>query len=195
VLTLERIVSLQDHEDFARIFAGIGKAQAAALWSGESRLVHITVAAADGEEVDPTSALYLNLVNAIDKVREPVQQVRVDSYQRLYFNLKAKIRVDSRYEAEKVLDKVKMALEDAFAFKKRSFGQAVTAAGVVSVIQQVEGVIATDLDKLYLHTGKSSPGLASRLPAARAHWRDGRIQPAQLVLINPVGITLTEMSA
>ena len=55
---------------------------------------------------------------------------------------------------------------------------------------------ATDLDKLYLHTSKGSggqAGLVSRLPAVRAHWQDGRIQPAQLLVINPVGITLTEM--
>ncbi len=48
VRTLDRIVSLQDFEDFSRAFAGIGKAQAVPLWNGQSQLVHITVAAADG---------------------------------------------------------------------------------------------------------------------------------------------------
>jgi hypothetical protein len=198
VLTLDRIVSLRDYEDFTRTFAGIGKAQAVALWSGESQLVHITVAATDGSEVDSTSALYTNLVSAIDKVRGPVSQVRVDSYQLLYFNVKAKIRVDPRYKAEEVLLEVEEALEEAFAFDQRSFGQAVTAAEVITVIQQIEGVIATDLDDLYLHASGASAGQAdpaTRLLAARARWCDGTIQPAQLLLINPVGITLTEMGA
>jgi len=34
VLTLDRIVSLRDFEDFARAFSGIGKAQAINLWNG-----------------------------------------------------------------------------------------------------------------------------------------------------------------
>ena len=37
VLTLERAVSLQDYEDFARTFAGIAKAQAVWVWDGRAR--------------------------------------------------------------------------------------------------------------------------------------------------------------
>ena len=36
-LTLDRLVSLQDYEDFTRAFAGIAKAQAAWLWDGGQR--------------------------------------------------------------------------------------------------------------------------------------------------------------
>ncbi len=53
MLTLDRIVSLRDFEDFARAFAGIGKAQATWLWDGERRLVHLTVAASNGGAVRP----------------------------------------------------------------------------------------------------------------------------------------------
>ena len=56
VLTLDRIVSLDDYENFAQAFAGVGKAQAIAVWSGETRLVHLTVAAADGERGRPDLA-------------------------------------------------------------------------------------------------------------------------------------------
>ena len=36
VLTLDRIVSLDDYENFTQAFAGIGKAQAVAVWSGQN---------------------------------------------------------------------------------------------------------------------------------------------------------------
>ena len=191
VLTLERIVSLQDFEGFARAFAGIGKAQAVALWNGEAQLVHITVAAANGDEIDPSSDLYTNLIKAIDAGRDPVQEVRVDSFQPLRFNLAAKVLVDPRYTAAAVLADVEAALQNALAFEKRAFGQAVTAAEVVTEIQRVAGVVATDLDHLYLVTDPS--GLNPILPAATARWQDNVIQPAQLLLLNPVGVTLTEM--
>lgn len=46
VLTMDRIVSLRDYEYFARSFAGIGKARAVSLASGEVQFVHVTVASA-----------------------------------------------------------------------------------------------------------------------------------------------------
>lgn len=197
VLTMDRIVSLQDFEDFARSFAGIGKAQAVVLWNGENNLVHITVATASGKPIDSTSDLYTNLVKAIHSVRDPVQQVRVDSFQPLFFNLKAKVLIDPRHTAETVLADADSALQAAFAFEQRAFGQPVTAAEVVSVIQKVPSVVAVDLDKLYLVTDASGPAQtrpASILPAARAHWpRGGQLQLAQLLLINPIGITLEEI--
>ena len=48
MLTLGRIVSLEDYEDFARAFAGIEKALATWMWSGEKRGVFVTVAGAKG---------------------------------------------------------------------------------------------------------------------------------------------------
>jgi hypothetical protein len=70
VLTLDRIVSLRDFENLARSFAGIGKAQASELKVGQSRMVHITVAAANGSEVDSESKE--DLCDAIDLVRDPI---------------------------------------------------------------------------------------------------------------------------
>jgi len=198
VLTLDRIVSLEDYENFARAFAGIGKAQAVALWSGDKLLVHLTVAGADGAAVDPTSALYASLIGAIDQARDPVQHVLVASYQPLFFDLAASVLVDQpRYVAADVLAAVAAALLDAFSFDRRSFAQPATAAEVVSVIQSVPGVIATDLDKLFLVTVPRGirlfQGLSPVLCASPANVAGGRILPAQLLLLNPAGITLTEM--
>ena len=93
VLTMERIVSLEDFENFAQAFAGIEKAQAAWLWNGKERIVHVTVASARGLPVNPTSILYNNLIKAINAAKDPVISFKVDSFRQKLFNIEAKILV------------------------------------------------------------------------------------------------------
>ena len=57
VLTLDRAVSLQDYEDFARTFAGVAKAQAVWVWDGRKRSVFLTVAGPDGADLDEDGAV------------------------------------------------------------------------------------------------------------------------------------------
>jgi hypothetical protein len=195
VLTLGRIVSLQDFEDFASAFAGIGKAQATWLWSGEQRLIYLTIAAANGDAVSPTSELYKHLTAAIDQSRDPIQQVRIDSYTPLAFNVAAKILVRRDYLADKVKSAVADALTQSFAFERRGFGQGVTKSEVLATIQAVAGVEAVDLDALYL-VGQAVK-LNERLPARTAHWDAGTSslpKPAELLTISRDGISLTEIT-
>jgi predicted phage baseplate assembly protein len=197
VRTLDRIVSLQDFEDFASAFAGIGKAQAVPLWSGEARVVHITVAGAQGKPVDQTSDLHANLLAAMDKARDPTQRVRLGSYQLRLFNVAAGLLVDERYERSQVEAAVESALRSAFSFDRREFGQPVTSAEVLAAIQGVPGVTAADLDKLYLVTDPAGPAQtvpATVLASRMARWNRTVIAPAQLLLLNPAGLTLTEMA-
>jgi photosystem II stability/assembly factor-like uncharacterized protein len=191
VRTLDRIVSLQDFEDFTRAFAGIGKAQAVPLWNGQSQLVHITVAAADGSPVDENTNLYQQLVTAIDNNRDPMQLVEVDSYELQFFNIEAKLQFNPRYLEELLIENVTASLKAKFTFVNRSFGQDVTAAEIIATIQQVEGVVAVDLDALY-KLG-SSKDLKQSLVADLARWDEENNQPqaAQLLLLNPQDIKLT----
>lgn len=199
VLTLDRIVSLRDFEHFARAFAGVGKAGAAVLWNGEQRLVHLTVATASGDPVDPTSELYLNLKAGIAAAQDPVQKVVVASFEPVAFRLAAKVLPDARHVAADVLAAVDAALRAAFSFDERAFGQPVTAAEVITVIQNVPGVIAVDLDRLYRSddaTGPSQTAPAAVLAVATARWEGGQIRPAQLLLLDadPLAISLSEMT-
>jgi photosystem II stability/assembly factor-like uncharacterized protein len=189
--TLDRIVSLQDYEDFARAFVGIGKAQAIALWTGNIQQVQITIAAIGGKPVLPGTALYESLIAAIDNARDPLQQVQVDSYELLQFNLEAKLLIDPRYLAAKVLDRVETTLKTRFAFEQRNFGQAVTAAEVIATMQSIAGVIAVDLDAL--HRLDLPRSLEQLLPSRSAQWdaANNQILPAQLLLLNPARIRLT----
>lgn len=192
VRTLDRIVSREDYEDFAAAFAGIGKAQAIDLWSGEHHLVHVTIAGEDGQPVE-TGDFRTNFVKALKAARDPSQQARVDTFDLLLFNLKANVAVDSAHITEDVFAAITSALEAAFAFEQRSFGQPVTAAEVITVIQNVEGVVYVDLDSLYLSTNSQS--LNQILLSSIAHFDGGAIQKAQLLLINTLGIDLQEVSA
>ncbi|MBV8138812.1 MAG: putative baseplate assembly protein [Deltaproteobacteria bacterium] len=210
VLTLDRIVALDDYENFARAFAGIGKAQAAALLSGGRYLVHLTIAGVNGAAVDPESALYASLIGAIGLAKDPVQQVLAANYQARFFDISASVLVDQpRFVAADVLQAAQTALQNAFSFDARAFAQPVTAAEVINVIQSVAGVIATDLTALFPIIGgvgrfeggllpilggvRRFGGVPPMLCASPARLAGGAILPAELLLVNPAGIALSEM--
>jgi Baseplate J-like protein len=195
VRTLDRVVSLQDYEDFARAFAGIGKAQATMLWDGEQRLVHVTVAAANGDVVAEDSPLFQNLRLAIETSGDAGQPFQLASYQPRWFNVEANMLVDERYVAETVMADVIALLQHTYAFQQRTFGQPVTQSEIVARVQSVAGVVSVVLQKLYI-VGEE-PTLNSVLLARRAHRDDSvsppQIRPAELLLLNPEGIILLEM--
>ncbi len=197
VLTLDRIVSLRDFEDFARAYAGIGKTQATWLWQGETRLVHLTIAASERGETDhqvaPTSALARNLRLSMDAARDARQRLEIDSFQSIPFKIEARVLVQKRYISEQVLSSVSHALYEAFSFQRRDFGQPVMQSEVLSVIQRVRGVGAADLD--YLYTSTAARTLEGHLSAARAAWADTEddVLPSQLLTLAPNGLSLTEM--
>ncbi|UCV17580.1 putative baseplate assembly protein [Ferribacterium limneticum] len=199
VRTLDRIVSLRDFEDFAAAFTGIGKAQAVWLWDGEQRMVHLTVAGTDGAPLDPNAALYRNLLVAIDGARPPYQPLRVSPSRDLRFGLTAGLWIAADYEAEKVLAAASQALATAFGFAARAFGQPVTGSEVLAALQGVAGVIGADLDKLIqVDSGLTiltSNGPDGSIPARSARWQGNSLQPADLLLIDPTAVTLTERTS
>jgi Bacterial Ig-like domain/Baseplate J-like protein len=199
VVAMDRIVSLRDFEDFARTFAGIGKALAVDMSSGDTALVHLTIAAANGDVLSGTSPLFLNLEAAIESVRDPGVQFELQAYDRVYFDVAAKVLIDERYDSAKVLLAVQAALHNAFSFARRSFGQPVTAAEVIAVIQGVGGVVATDLDGLQLVHLIPDPDqpipLEQVLPAETARRVGKDFFPAQMLLVHPVLTAITEGTA
>ena len=195
VLTLDRIVSLTDYEDFARSFVGVGKALANDLWDGERRIVHITIAGVAGAEITESSDTFVNLRAATEAARDQVAEVIMENFDERSFAVTARVLVDDHYVAEEVLAGVGSALADAFSFDNREFGQPVTASEVMRVIQEVEGVVATDLDALYTTDDPDTAGtLQELLTALVARWEGDSIAPAQLLLIDPDFTSITEMT-
>lgn len=197
VLTLDRIVSLEDYEHFARGYAGIGKARATAVWDGTREHIHLTVAASDGGEVVPP--LFDNLLEAIEGARDPLRPVILEPHQPFVFFVKAKVLKDAAYVWDDVRGALEAALLEAFGFKARGFGEPVTAAEILRVMHGVSGVVAVDLDEMYRTapgSGASGPLFNAVLDSRAARWDRAQqtILPAQLVLVHPLGIELSEMT-
>ncbi len=185
-LTLDRLVSLQDYEDFTRAFAGVAKAQAAWLWDGGQRTVFITVAGPNGLPVNPGERTYDSLVKAIGRYGLPYQPYQVAAYAPLQFGLQARVEVDPLRTPDVVLEDVRAALRAAFGFDARDFAHGVASSQVLAVIQNVPGVLMADLNTLYL--AGTAPGTSLPLPPlpAQPARRDsaGVIHPAELLTLD-----------
>lgn len=197
-LTLDRVVSLQDHEDFARSYAGIGKALATWVWDGEARGVFVTVAGPEGSE--PSRDLLRDLSDAIRKAGDPYHPLFVEPYRSALFNVEARVKVDADFLPEKVLAAVEESLRARFSFEARAFGQSVALSEVISVVQGVPGVAAADMNKFYRDCvpqdaavlgsqctpEKLSPRLGARGPQVG-------VSAAELLTLNPLPLGLKEM--
>jgi predicted phage baseplate assembly protein len=147
--TLDRIVSLQDYEDFARAFSGITKALATWTWNGQQQGVLITVAGPDGDVVAEGTMLCDNLVNAIRSFGDPFIPLSVATYRPAFFKVAAKVKIASGYTQEVVLQAVEDRLRNAFSFAARNFGQPVVLSEVIAEMQDVAGVEALTVTQLY----------------------------------------------
>jgi hypothetical protein len=197
VMSLDRLVSVQDYADFARTFAGIGKAAARKLSDTNRQLVHVTIAGADDIPIDPTSDLYQNLLIALRRFGDPDLPVQVQLRELVVLVLSAKVRLAADYQWEPVVTEIRAALLDAFGFQKRALGQSALLSEVIAVMQKIKGVEYVDVDafdgvpeQLSL-TGianavqeivkQSSP--ASRVDASLADFENGVMHPAQLAIL------------
>jgi len=189
VQALDRIVSLEDVENFARAFAGVAKARARWVWDGITRVIHLTVAGAQGTPIQPGDDLFQKLSQAIDGVREPSQPLRIDSFELVYFTLQAKILVNSQYISDVVLDAVRALLLQTYSFEARSLGAPVSPSEVIALIQGVDGVDAIDLDVLRI-TDTDTSGRSGTVSALIPD--DTGLRPAQLLILHPDGLRLVE---
>jgi len=192
VLTLGRVVSLQDYEDFARSFSGIEKARAVWVWSGERRQVVLTVAGAEGVEVSPDSALYKNLLDALRQFGDARVPLTIASYEPRFFRLAAAVQTGADFLPEKVLAEVETKLRESFSFGAREFGQPASLSEVVGVMHAVAGVEAIDVNEFY-GAEESTPSVKPRLEAKQARPGGGQIFPAQILTLDSRPLALEVM--
>ncbi|HMJ26138.1 MAG TPA: putative baseplate assembly protein [Pyrinomonadaceae bacterium] len=190
VLTLDRIVSLVDYEDFARSFSGLAKAAATWTWNLHARGVFITVAGIDGAGVDVR--LHDTLVSAMLKVADPFVPITVKSYLPVTFKLVASVKIDPDYLEEKVLTAVEDALRTGFAFAARTFGQPVTLSEVISAMQNIAGVVAVDVNKLFRSDQSEAWNELLSAQAPRA-GDDSSVPAAELLTLDPGPLELEVM--
>ncbi|HEX4708654.1 MAG TPA: putative baseplate assembly protein [Candidatus Udaeobacter sp.] len=165
VAALDRLVSTRDYADFARTFAGIGKASAARLSDGRRQLVHVTIAGTNDIPIDETSDLYRNLRKALRDFGDPYLPIRVGLRELLALIISANVSVLPDYQWESVEPKIRTTLLDVFGFQRRELGQTVFLSEVIRAIQQVDGVAYVDVDLLssISEAELSSPDLEKKL--------------------------------
>jgi uncharacterized phage protein gp47/JayE len=196
ILTLDRIVSLQDYEDFARAFAGVAKALATWSWIGQARGVFVTVAGADGAQLAETGQTYINLLAAMRKAGDPHVALRVQSYRNAFFRLTATVTIEPDAANDAVIAAVETALRNAFSFAAREFGQSVALSEVLAAIQFVAGVRAVQVSQFFRTDDPKGPGLANLLTAAvPATGSAGEPLAAELLTLDPRPLDLVGVSA
>lgn len=160
VMALDRLVSVKDYEDFARTYAGIGKASAVRLSDGHQELVHLSIAGAEDIPIDESSDLYRNLFQALHRFGDPFQPIQVKARELMLLVISAKVRLLPDYQWESVVVKVRASMLDTFGFERRELGQTVFLSEAISTIQQVAGVAYVDVDVLdsVSETEASTPG-------------------------------------
>ncbi|HZS09145.1 MAG TPA: putative baseplate assembly protein [Blastocatellia bacterium] len=203
VLALDRLVSTQDYADFARTFAGIGKAYATRLSDGRRQLVHLTIAGADDIPIDETSDLWQNLPMALRRFGDPGVAVTLAVRELALLIVSAKVRLLPDYLWEKVEPKIRAKLLDLFSFERRELGQDAFSSEAISAMQSIAGVAWVDVDAFgsvaernddgtvrtpkelldeaekVVAPGKPNPRVKASLPET------GAVRPAQLVYLSP----------
>ena len=213
VMALDRLISVQDYEDFARTYAGIAKASSARLSDGRRELVHLTIAGSDDIPIATTSDLFLNLNQALHQFGDPYQNLQVVVRKLKLLVISAKVRLLPDYLWEAVEPKIRAALIDKFSFARRDLGQDALSSEALSVMQAQTGVAYADLDMFDAIAEDVSPQklanlgstlrlqtriLVNKAKVAR-HATDPsrRILPAELAYLNPAvadTLILTELS-
>ena len=149
VMTLDRVVSLKDYEDFARAFAGVSKATVTWTWNGERQGILVTVAGPGGIEVGPNNPVRQNLPQSMQRFGDPRVLLRVVSYLRAPFVVRARLKIAPDEIPEKVISMAATRLKEHFSFDAREFGEHVTLSEVMMVLQNVRGVEAVNVEALH----------------------------------------------
>ena len=191
IMTLDRVVSVQDYQDFAKAYVGISKALATWTWNGQQRVLVLTIAGANGPIADDDPVL-TNLPSAIAARSEPDVSLVLFRYAATYFTLSATVTAAADRQIADIETAVETALRTAFGFSARDFGQPVFQSEVIAVIQDVNGVVDVTL-KLYASDDLSTPltQIAAAVPQTGGR---NAIFPAQLLTLDPgpVDIKVTQ---
>jgi hypothetical protein len=139
-LTLDRVVNMSDYTDYSRAFAGVAKAHAAWVWTTGGRGVLVHVAGPDEAEFTAADALPGYLAAALLSHGNPLMSVTVRSGKVSRFVLAGTVTADGDRMAEDVKVALDTALEEAFSYDQRDFGQGVALSEVMEVIHSVPGV-------------------------------------------------------
>lgn len=146
VHALDRLVATHDYADFARTFAGVGKAYAARLSDGRREVVHLTIAGADNIAIERTSDLWRNLRAALRRYGDTGVAVELAVRELMLLFISANVRILPDYQWDKVAPQLRAKLLDIFSYEKRELGQDALLSEAIAALQRVTGVAYVDVD-------------------------------------------------
>lgn len=188
-LTLGRVVSLEDYQNYARAFPGIEKALATWTWFGRMRGVFLTIAGAGGIVFRSDDDTITNLVTSLHAVGNPFVPIQVASYVPVLFEIAATIRIDlNDYDPTQVLGQVWQSLSARFGFEQRGLGQGLAQSEIITVIQHTPGVIAVELTA-FNKQGQTQADGTPLPPVLRAAspvpGQDDTVKGAEMLVLDP----------
>jgi hypothetical protein len=142
VTAIDRLVSVDDFADFARSFAGVGKASATRLYGA----VQVTVAGVDPEPLDDDGPCRVNLRQAMELFGDPSQQFQVRNRLASLLIIVARVKIDPRREWAKVKPAIRQKLLDWFSYENSDLGEDLLLSDTIALIQRVDGVVFVDVD-------------------------------------------------
>ncbi len=199
VMALDRLVSVQDYQDFAQTFAGVGKARARRFVGPAGLpLVHLTLAGAADAPIEPTSELWRTLLAALKQYGDAAQRVQLAARTLHLLVLQADVQPDPDWDWKEVEARLRRALLHTFGFGSRELAQGVPSAEVLSVMQGVPGVVAVNL-RVLDSVGESELQAAQPPELQLKPWvpardtalaqgtaqRIGAVRPADLLMLTP----------
>lgn len=145
VMAIDRVVSLQDYENFARACTSIGKANAVFERDDQNVLhVHLTIAG-DDEDVKLGTNECSRVSDNLKSHGDLDTDVQVVVCKDIHLCLTANIALAPDYLWEKVEQDVRKALLEKLGFKQRSLGQDAMLSEAISIIQSIAGVAYVNL--------------------------------------------------
>lgn len=148
VTALDRLVGVRDFADFARSFAGVGKADAVLVQRGGRPTVLVTIAGQDETPIRDDADLLQSLTQALERWGDPSQGVVVRPARNLRVLLSARIALVGGYHWDWVHPRLRARLLDDFGYTVRKLGQTLWESEILAAMHATEGVAAVELDTL-----------------------------------------------
>ena len=144
--TFGRAVSLLDFGDLVRASGEVAKAQTVWLWDGLDRLIHLTVAGQAGGLFSDADLRRLGA--SLARARDGGVRLRLANYVPFPVLLRGTVEVDRRYVPKDVARSRRSRCAGGAVFDAVELGEPVHLSDLYRVIQDVEGVVASDIDEL-----------------------------------------------
>ena len=202
VRTFGRAVSLLDFEDATLTHRQVAKASAQWVWAGDRRVVHVTVAGADGGTFSDVALA--RIAARLRAIRDPNRPLLLGNYIPVAVTISGSVIVEPNRIAQTVLDSAKEALKQSFSFQRRGFAQPIYLSDIYAVLQHIDGVAGVDIDTLDLKTrddavrqehgiDSTATGTQPRVLILPARWSAvrGAVVPAELAVIEVPALDVT----